>query len=165
MQITAFDQGCLRGDGTNTFNEELRVLVESAHMYGVKVAAHATNGETIAKLLRLGVGSIEHGYNSILFRSSTNGDTGTDTDSHPDPADDADPNHTRRVLRALARSKTKWVPTLATNYTLSQSSGNTGPWARAAEAFKAALENIACARDGVDGAFGSGLAQGAEVWV
>lgn len=130
----------------NTFSEEeLRALVESAHMYGVKVAAHATNGETIAKLLTMGVDSIEHGYD-ILTRSSMDTRTAIDTDAHPDPADD-----TRRVLRALTRSKTKWVPTLAAYYTLSQGSGDKGPWVRAAGAFKAALEegmeNIACGGD------------------
>ncbi|KAH0837757.1 hypothetical protein J3R83DRAFT_5933 [Lanmaoa asiatica] len=122
----------------NTFSEEeLRALVESAHMYGVKVAAHATNGETIAKLVALGVDSIEHGYD-ILSRSSIDSDTDANTDE-------------RRILRALAQSKTTWVPTLAAYYTLSQGSGDMGPWARAAAAFKAALEegmeNIACGGD------------------
>ena len=124
----------------NTFSEdELKVLVESAHMYGVKVAAHATNGETIARLLKLGVDSIEHGYD-ILAPSS-----GDDTDAN------SESSGTRGVLRALGRSKTTWVPTLAAYYTLSQGSGQTRAWAHAAEAFKAALEegveNIACGGD------------------
>lgn len=118
-----------------TFDEgELEAMVASAHRYGVKVAAHATNGEMIERLVALGVDSIEHGYDILSKAPNT------------------DQNSVRRVLRALAQSRTIWVPTLAAYYTLSQGSSQPGtPWARASEAFKAALEegmeNIACGGD------------------
>ncbi len=41
--------------------EEMRVIVEQAHMAGVKVAAHAENLKTILDALHAGVDSIEHG--------------------------------------------------------------------------------------------------------
>ena len=41
--------------------EEMRVIVEQAHMSGVKVAAHAENLKTILDALHAGVDSIEHG--------------------------------------------------------------------------------------------------------
>ncbi|KAF8555087.1 hypothetical protein OG21DRAFT_1597060 [Imleria badia] len=122
----------------NTFDEgELRAMVECAHRYGVKVATHAMEGETIEWLVALGVDSIEHGYD-ILSRSTD----AERTDAHADQSS----------------SKTIWVPTLAAYYTLSQgSSEQGGPWACASGAFKAALEegmeNIAC---GDTGAFAHG---------
>ncbi|KAG9308993.1 hypothetical protein JVU11DRAFT_11297 [Chiua virens] len=133
----------------NTFREEeLKAMVDTAHMYGVKVAAHATNGQTIATLLALGVDSIEHGFD--ILSPSTAVDMDMATDDASDSAG-AGPGRSCRVLRALAHSNAKWVPTLATYYTLSQGSGDAGPWTRAAEAFRAALEegmdNIACGGD------------------
>jgi imidazolonepropionase-like amidohydrolase len=41
--------------------EEMRVIVEQAHMAGLKVAAHAENLKTILDALHAGVDSIEHG--------------------------------------------------------------------------------------------------------
>jgi len=41
--------------------EEMRVIVEQAHMSGLKVAAHAENLKTILDALHAGVDSIEHG--------------------------------------------------------------------------------------------------------
>lgn len=88
-------------------------------MYGVKVAAHVTNGTTIEKLVALGVHSIAHGYN-ILSKSDVDAVTFT--------------GDVRRVLRSLALSRTMWVPTLAAYYTLAQESSESG----GAWAFKAA---------------------------
>ncbi|KAF9237060.1 hypothetical protein BU15DRAFT_49217 [Melanogaster broomeanus] len=113
------------GASMSTFNhEELKTMIDTAHQYGVKVAAHATNKDTIDHLIRLSVDSIEHGYDIAS-------------------SDD------RETLRAFAQSNTKWVPTLAAYFTLSQGAG--GSWERAAQSFKAALEegvdNIACGGD------------------
>ncbi|KII93036.1 hypothetical protein PLICRDRAFT_35213 [Plicaturopsis crispa FD-325 SS-3] len=51
-------------ESTETFSpEELKAMIDTAHRYGVKVAAHATNRSTIALLESYGVDSIEHGVN------------------------------------------------------------------------------------------------------
>jgi imidazolonepropionase-like amidohydrolase len=43
------------------FDEEAKAIVETAHLYGRKVAAHAHGADGIAVALRAGVDSIEHG--------------------------------------------------------------------------------------------------------
>ena len=70
---------------------ELKALVTTAHSYGVKVAAYATNCDTIKMLLWLDIDSIQHGYNM---------DGG-------------------EALGRLVRPSTVWVPMLATYYTIS----------------------------------------------
>ena len=45
------------------------VLVDTAHSYGVKVAAHATNYETVETLLQLDIDSIEHGFSMQTHHS------------------------------------------------------------------------------------------------
>lgn len=42
--------------------EEMRAIVEEAHLMGVKVAAHATSDVAIKRAVEAGVDSIEHGY-------------------------------------------------------------------------------------------------------
>ncbi|TDL28048.1 hypothetical protein BD410DRAFT_739450, partial [Rickenella mellea] len=42
---------------------ELKEIIDTAHSYGVKVAAHATNSKTTQQLIDCHVDSIEHGYN------------------------------------------------------------------------------------------------------
>jgi len=49
------------GLGKQLFDDEARAIVETAHMYGKKVAAHAHGDDGIALALRAGVDSIEHG--------------------------------------------------------------------------------------------------------
>jgi imidazolonepropionase-like amidohydrolase len=49
------------GLGKQMFDEEARAIVETAHLYGRKVAAHAHGADGIAVALRAGVDSIEHG--------------------------------------------------------------------------------------------------------
>jgi imidazolonepropionase-like amidohydrolase len=49
------------GLGRQLFDDEARAIVETAHMYGKKVAAHAHGEDGIALALRAGVDSIEHG--------------------------------------------------------------------------------------------------------
>lgn len=93
-------------------------LISTAHRHGVKVAAHATNADTVSTLLKLGVDTIEHGY-----------DLGPES------------------LDALSRTRTKWVPTLATSHTVQG-----GLWERSADSFKRALArgltmNISCGGD------------------
>jgi imidazolonepropionase-like amidohydrolase len=47
-----------------TFNpSELKALITTAHSYGVKVAAHATNCDTLKMFLQLDIDFIQHGYN------------------------------------------------------------------------------------------------------
>src|SRR5882762_7979968 len=84
-----------------TFNPgELKALVTTAHSYRVKVAAHATNCDTIKMLLQLDIDSIQHGYNM---------DGG-------------------KALGRLVCPSTVWVLTLATYYTIS-GERNDGSWA------------------------------------
>ncbi|HJW46440.1 MAG TPA: amidohydrolase family protein [Lysobacter sp.] len=49
------------GLGKQLFDDEARAIVETAHMYGKKVAAHAHGDDGIEVALRAGVDSIEHG--------------------------------------------------------------------------------------------------------
>lgn len=49
------------GLGKQMFDEEAKAIVETAHLYGRKVAAHAHGADGIAVALRAGVDSIEHG--------------------------------------------------------------------------------------------------------
>ncbi|KAJ4481286.1 hypothetical protein J3R30DRAFT_3701004 [Lentinula aciculospora] len=122
-----------------TFNcLELAGMINTAHSVGIKVAAHASNTNTITNLLELGVDSIEHG--STLS-------------PHPDS-----------LLRLLcATPNTIWVPTLAVSYYQVQFTGGKDPranqaWKVVSEMFQRALamgmENIACGGD--TGAFPHG---------
>jgi imidazolonepropionase-like amidohydrolase len=49
------------GDAQQFTNEELQAIVESAHLLGMKVAAHAHGKQGIDSAIRAGVDSIEHG--------------------------------------------------------------------------------------------------------
>ncbi len=49
------------GLGKQMFEDEARAIVETARLYGKKVAAHAHGADGIAVALRAGVSSIEHG--------------------------------------------------------------------------------------------------------
>ncbi|KIJ66589.1 hypothetical protein HYDPIDRAFT_109654 [Hydnomerulius pinastri MD-312] len=120
------------GASMNTFNhEELKTMIDTAHQYGVKIAAHATNKDTISQLLELAIDSIEHGYD-MASSDPTSGEP-----------------YSGEPLRTLAQSNTKWVPTLAAYFTMNQGSGET--WEHAVQSFKAALaeglDNIACGGD------------------
>jgi imidazolonepropionase-like amidohydrolase len=42
--------------------EEMRAIVDEAHLMGVKVAAHATDDKAVRRAVEAGVDSIEHGY-------------------------------------------------------------------------------------------------------
>lgn len=42
--------------------EEMRAVVDEAHLYGMKVAAHATTDLSVARAVEAGVDSIEHAY-------------------------------------------------------------------------------------------------------
>ncbi len=49
------------GLGAQMFEDEAKALIETAHLYGKKVAVHAHGADGIALALRLGADSIEHG--------------------------------------------------------------------------------------------------------
>jgi imidazolonepropionase-like amidohydrolase len=49
------------GLGQQMFEDEARAIVETAHLYGKKVAVHAHGADGIAVALRAGADSIEHG--------------------------------------------------------------------------------------------------------
>ena len=49
------------GIGAQMFEGEARALIETAHLYGLKVAVHAHGTDGINMALRLGADSIEHG--------------------------------------------------------------------------------------------------------
>ena len=90
--------------------EEIKVIIDTAHRLGVKVAAHSSVDESIKVLIECGVDSIEHGY---------------------DMSDE--------TLDALAKSPTVWVPTLAAYYTLGSdpNSSRSPIWETAQRTFKA----------------------------
>ncbi|MCK7593894.1 metal-dependent hydrolase family protein [Pseudomarimonas salicorniae] len=49
------------GIGQQIFEDEARAIVETAHLYGKKVAVHAHGGDGILLALKVGADSIEHG--------------------------------------------------------------------------------------------------------
>jgi len=49
------------GLGQQMFDDEARAIVETAHLYGKKVAVHAHGADGVAVALRAGADSIEHG--------------------------------------------------------------------------------------------------------
>lgn len=49
------------GVGAQMFDDEARALIETAHLYGLKVAVHAHGADGVNMALRLGADSIEHG--------------------------------------------------------------------------------------------------------
>ncbi|KAF8633614.1 hypothetical protein AX15_001399 [Amanita polypyramis BW_CC] len=123
-----------------TFSEEeLEEMIDTAHGRGVKVAAQAQRSDVISTLLRLGVNTIEHGYNMD-----------------------------NEVMRQFsqAEGETIWVPTLSVLYSLADTSEeNKARWQHCTENFIKAvvvpkeeggqrLENIACGGD--TGAFPHG---------
>ncbi|KAH7886385.1 hypothetical protein F5I97DRAFT_1810064 [Phlebopus sp. FC_14] len=116
-------------EAMSIFNyEELKIMIDTAHQYGVKVAAHATSKDAIKQLLSLSVDTIEHGYDMASVDA---------------------PLRDHELLRTLAQSNTKWVPTLAVFFTNRRTGGET--WEHAVRSFKAALaggiENLACGGD------------------
>ncbi|KAI0308341.1 hypothetical protein B0F90DRAFT_1807545 [Multifurca ochricompacta] len=120
----------------STFSlEEIKVMVDTAHRAGVKVAVHTQDKETINTILTspelegFRVDSLEHGINF----------------EQPHDAD-------RRRWDVAPASSAKpviWVPTLSAFYTSGRYEG--GPWASLVNAFRAALrdgfEDIACGGD------------------
>lgn len=73
------------GLGAQLFTDEAKAIVETARLYGKKVAVHAHGADGIEMALRLGVDSIEHG--TIL---------------------------TPQVIDLWSKSRTYYVPTLST---------------------------------------------------
>ncbi|KIM82217.1 hypothetical protein PILCRDRAFT_471986 [Piloderma croceum F 1598] len=102
--------------------DELEVIIDTAHSYGVKLAAHATNHETIKILLLLNIDSIEHDYCMYLDEALSN----------------------------LFQPSSKWVPILSAYHTMSDGQDD-GPWRAAKQAFKQAIatgmDKIACGGD------------------
>ena len=49
------------GLGAQMFEDEARALIETAHLYGLRVAVHAHGADGVNMALRLGADSIEHG--------------------------------------------------------------------------------------------------------
>ena len=49
------------GLGAQMFEDEAQALIETAHLYGLKVAVHAHGADGVNMALRLGADSIEHG--------------------------------------------------------------------------------------------------------
>jgi imidazolonepropionase-like amidohydrolase len=50
-----------KGLGRQMFDDEVKALVDTAHLYGLKIAVHAHGADGIAMALRAGADSIEHG--------------------------------------------------------------------------------------------------------
>ncbi|TFK56901.1 hypothetical protein OE88DRAFT_1730336 [Heliocybe sulcata] len=132
---------------TSTFSQdELEELISTASLYDVKVAAHATERDTIARLQRLGVHSIEHGFNIL-------GDAATEED----PAE-----RERSMIITLGlddrgrfgvsphryRTPMIWVPTLSVIYTAYPDSFAQHPGVKAFQtALRLGYEHIACGGD------------------
>ncbi|KAF5360147.1 hypothetical protein D9758_011341 [Tetrapyrgos nigripes] len=124
-------------------NDELMAMIDTAHTYGVKVAAHASQ-ISFRNLQLLGADSIEHG-------PQRQGKQLTDA-------------QLREEMEAFAmHTRTKWVPTLSVLYKVAEFADWKDPhsnavWEEAKRMFKAALdvgmENIACGGD--TGAFSHG---------
>src|SRR5215208_3630999 len=62
------------GLGQQMFDDEMKAIVDTAHLFGRRVAAHAHGADGIAAALRAGVDSIEHGTyanaeTNALFKS------------------------------------------------------------------------------------------------
>lgn len=119
------------GLGRQLFDDEMKAIVETARLYGRKVAAHAHGDDGIAAALRAGVDSIEH---STFTSPETN---------------------------ALYKKSNAWlVPTMvAPHAALAQARAGTrskASLAKAEEAVAAHHDNIARAiKDGVRLAFGT----------
>lgn len=68
LENVTFGAGLIKIYSNNTPNpgylsmDEMKAIVEEAHLLGVKVAAHATNDVAIKRAVEAGVDSIEHGY-------------------------------------------------------------------------------------------------------
>lgn len=128
----------LAGRAIATFaHDELKVLVDTAHLHGTKIAAHAKTVPAISALLALGVDSLEHG-----------------SDLHLSPA----------ALSALARPgcRTVYVPTLAAYDALARRGGASAvaAWESAQASFAAVLAlgpgRVALACGGDTGVFPHG---------
>lgn len=127
-----------------TFTEdELNAMISEAHRLGVKVAAHASRSLSWTTLNGLNhrVSTIEHAYEiGELFEKASSGS---------------------RLLEDLplrSVGNVTWVPTLATYYTLGQTSGI---WEKAAKSFqtvlsKASPEDLSIACGGDTGVFAHG---------
>ncbi|KAJ6598180.1 hypothetical protein DFH09DRAFT_1394180 [Mycena vulgaris] len=126
----------LAGRSIATFNhDELKVLIDTAHQYGVKIAAHAKTVPVIKDLLALGIDSLEHG-----------------SELHASP----------EAVRTLASPgcRTVWVPTLAAYYSLAQRGGDPAAWESVKVSFQAVLAEgpgrVALACGGDTGVFSHG---------
>jgi imidazolonepropionase-like amidohydrolase len=119
------------GLGQQLFDDEMKAIVETAHLFGRKAAAHAHGADGIAAALRAGVDSIEHG------------------------------TYTNAETNALFKRSNAWlVPTMvAPHAALAQARAGTtsaATLAKAEETVAVHNENIARAiRDGVRIAFGT----------
>jgi imidazolonepropionase-like amidohydrolase len=119
------------GLGQQLFDDEMKAIVETAHLFGRKAAAHAHGADGIAAALRAGVDSIEHG------------------------------TYTNAETNALFKRSNAWlVPTMvAPHAALAQARAGTtsaATLAKAEDTVAVHNENIARAiRDGVRIAFGT----------
>ena len=119
------------GLGQQLFDDEMKAIVETAHLFGRKAAAHAHGADGIAAALRAGVDSIEHA------------------------------TYTNAETNALFKRSNAWlVPTMvAPHAALAQARAGTtsaATLAKAEETVAVHNENIARAiRDGVRIAFGT----------
>ncbi|EIW87414.1 hypothetical protein CONPUDRAFT_79452 [Coniophora puteana RWD-64-598 SS2] len=119
-----------------TFNDtELKAIIDTAHALGVKVAAHAVSARVVSTLVRLGIDTIEHGWD---VASSFSG---------PDNVPPILSPEEREAVRLLSdpSSHTRWVPTLAVYEALSSPSAPPrgrkadDSWAKGQRTFRNAL--------------------------
>lgn len=131
----------------STFSrDELEELISTASLYGVKVAAHATERETIRHLQRLGIHSIEHGFN-ILGEAATEEDPAK-LEHSMISALGLDDNDQFELAPHRHPTPMIWVPTLSVMWVLQPETFAQSP---VAKAFRTALrlgyKHFACGGD------------------
>lgn len=113
-------------------DDELTTLINTAHFYGLRVAAHAATATAMRRLSERGVDSIEHGHSC----------------------------QDREVFGLMKKNGVIFVPTLGAYYTVGRGegrSGSGGSWAGAQRAFNLAREaNVDIAVGGDTGVFSHG---------
>lgn len=113
-------------------NDELTSLIDTAHFYGLRVAAHAATATAMRAVAERGVDSIEHGHSC----------------------------HDLAVFKLMREKGVTFVPTLGAYYTVGRGSGRSGSggsWAGAQEAFKIAMASgVDIATGGDTGVFSHG---------
>ncbi|TRM58816.1 hypothetical protein BD626DRAFT_510651 [Schizophyllum amplum] len=130
--------------------DEMAAMIDTAHAYGVRVAAHASNFASIETLLPLGIDSVEHGQ-GICTPTPSPFQSVLSTPAYPSPS--AEQTEDLTLLRAIRGSTTTWVPTLSIFHPEPGADAMAKEkWRMLSRAFQAAVregldDNLACGGD------------------